>query len=98
MGRGTDIAIESSKVVLLNNDLHYVSKAFRLSQQTVRTIKQNLFWAFIYNILAIPLAAGVFYTSLGWLLSPMVGAATMALSDVFVIGNSIALKFKSITK
>lgn len=96
MGKGTDIAMESSDVVLLSNSLMKIPQAIELSKKTVLTIKQNLFWAFIYNILAIPIAAGVLWPFYGLLLSPMIGAATMAFSDIFVIGNSILLKYKKI--
>ncbi len=96
MGHGTDIAMESSDVILLNNSLLKISEAIQLSKQTVLTIKQNLFWAFFYNVMAIPIAAGVLWPFYGVLLSPMIGAATMAFSDVFVIGNSILLKYKKL--
>ncbi len=96
MGQGTDIALESSDVILLRESLHQISDSIGLSRQTVRTIKQNLFWAFFYNTAAIPIAAGVLYPAFGLLLSPMIGAATMAFSDIFVIGNSILLKFKQL--
>ena len=96
MGKGTDIAMESSDVILLTNSLTKIHDAIQLSKQTVKTIKQNLFWAFFYNTAAIPIAAGVLYPSFGILLSPMIGAFTMAFSDVFVIGNSIMLKFKKL--
>ncbi|TNE73876.1 cadmium-translocating P-type ATPase [bacterium] len=96
MGQGTDIALESSDVILQRESLSQISDAIGLSRQTVRTIKQNLFWAFFYNTAAIPVAAGVLYPGFGILLSPMIGAATMAFSDIFVIGNSILLKFKQL--
>lgn len=96
MGKGTDIAMESSDVILLTNSLLKIYDSIQLSHQTVKTIKQNLFWAFFYNTAAIPIAAGVLYPSFGLLLSPMIGAFTMAFSDVFVIGNSIMLKYKSL--
>ena len=91
IGSGTDIAIESSDVVLVQNDLHAVDKVFSLSKHTLRIIKQNLFWAFIYNILAIPIAAGLFYPFFGLSLSPMVAAAAMSFSSVFVVSNSLRL-------
>lgn len=92
IGAGTDIAIESADVVLMRNDLLDAVAAIQLSKATLRNIKQNLFWAFFYNSLGIPLAAGVFYTLLGWKLSPMIGAATMSLSSVFVVTNALRLK------
>jgi P-type Cu+ transporter len=91
MGRGTDIAIESADVILLRQDLRTLPRAIDLSRKTLRIIKQNLFWAFIYNILAIPLAAGAFYPVFGWSLSPMIAAAAMSFSSVFVALNSLRL-------
>lgn len=96
IGAGTDIAIESADVVLMKSDLLDVVTAIRLSRATLRNIKENLFWAFFYNTLGIPLAAGVFYLSFGWKLSPMFGAAAMSLSSVFVVTNALRLRlFKS---
>ncbi len=91
IGSGTDIAIESSDIVLVKTELHSVEKLFVLSKQTLRVIKQNLFWAFIYNILAIPIAAGLFYPIFGLTLSPMVAAAAMSFSSLFVVSNSLRL-------
>ncbi len=91
MGTGTDIAIESAGVTLLKGDLAGIARAYRLSRATMRNIRQNLFLAFIYNALAIPIAAGVLYPLIGLLLSPMIGAATMSLSSVSVIGNALRL-------
>ncbi len=91
IGSGTDIAIESSDVVLVQTNLHSVGKLFTLSKQTLRIIKQNLFWAFIYNILAIPVAAGLFYPVFGITLSPMLAAAAMSFSSLFVVSNSLRL-------
>lgn len=88
MGAGTDVAIESADVVLMQNSLHSVANAIQLSRATVRNIKQNLFGAFIYNTLAIPVAAGVLYPLLGVLLNPMIAGAAMALSSVTVVGNA----------
>ena len=88
MGGGTDVAIESADVVLMQNSLHSVANAIQLSRATVRNIKQNLFGAFIYNTLAIPVAAGVLYPLLGVLLNPMIAGAAMALSSVTVVGNA----------
>jgi len=93
IGAGTDIAIESADVVLMKSDLQDVVTAIQLSKATLRNIKQNLFWAFFYNIMGIPLAAGVFYLALGWKLSPMFGAAAMSLSSVFVVTNALRLRF-----
>lgn len=96
IGAGTDIAIESADIVLIKNDLLSVVTAIQLSKATIRNIKQNLFWAFFYNILGIPLASGLFYPLLGWKLNPMFGAAAMSLSSVFVVTNALRLKlFKS---
>ena len=93
IGAGTDIAIESADIVLIKNDLRSVVTAIKLSKATLRNIKQNLFWAFFYNILGIPLAAGLFYSILEWKLSPMFGAAAMSMSSVFVVTNALRLKF-----
>jgi Cu2+-exporting ATPase/Cu+-exporting ATPase len=92
MATGTDIAIESSDITLLHGDISKISQAFRLSKFTMRTIKQNLFWAFIYNSIGIPLAAGVLYPLLGIFLSPIFAGLAMAFSSVSVIGNSLLLK------
>ena len=95
IGSGTDIAIESADVVLMGNSLRAVSDAIRLSRATITNIKQNLFWAFFYNALGIPIAAGALYTAFGIGLSPMLGAAAMSLSSVFVVTNALRLgKFK----
>ena len=93
MGNGTDIAINSSDIVLVKNDLIDLAGAVILSRKTVRNIKQNLFWAFIYNSLSIPLAAGVLYPAFGILLSPMIGAAAMSFSSVSVLLSALRLKF-----
>ena len=93
IGAGTDIAIESADIVLIKNDLLDAVTAVQLSRATIKNIKQNLFWAFFYNILGIPLAAGVFYLSMGWKLSPMFAAAAMSVSSVFVVTNALRLKF-----
>ncbi|WP_243664073.1 HAD-IC family P-type ATPase, partial [Rhodothermus marinus] len=92
MGSGTDIAIEAGDVTLMRPDLWAVVDAFRLSARTLRTIKQNLFFAFIYNTLGIPIAAGVLYPFTGLLLNPMIAAAAMALSSVSVVTNSLRLR------
>lgn len=92
MGKGSDIAIEVADMTLVSGDLRQLIKALHLSQQTLRTIRQNLFWAFIYNVIGIPLAAGVLYPINGFLLNPMLAGAAMALSSVSVVGNSLRLK------
>lgn len=93
ISNGTDVAIESADIILMKNDLLDVVTAIRLSKKVIRNIKQNLFWAFFYNILGIPLAAGVYYTSLGIKLNPMFGAAAMSLSSIFVVTNALRLRF-----
>jgi len=92
IGAGTDIAIESADVVLMNNSLMDICKAVELSRATIRNIKQNLFWAFFYNCLGIPVAAGVLYPAFGLQLSPMIGAAAMSMSSVFVVTNALRLR------
>lgn len=92
IGAGTDVAVESADVVLMKNDLRDVVTAIRLSRAVIRNIRQNLFWAFFYNCLGIPLAAGVFYPLFGLQLSPMIGAAAMSLSSVFVVTNALRLR------
>jgi len=92
IGAGTDVAIESADIVLMKSDLMDVVTALNLSKAVIRNIRQNLFWAFFYNILGIPLAAGVFYSLLGWKLSPMFAAAAMSLSSVSVVTNALRLK------
>ncbi len=93
IGAGTDIAMESADVVLMKSDLMDVVTAIQLSKATIKNIKQNLFWAFFYNTLGIPLAAGVFYGLLNWKLNPMFGAAAMSMSSVCVVSNALRLKF-----
>ncbi|MBQ2828841.1 MAG: copper-translocating P-type ATPase [Clostridia bacterium] len=92
IGSGSDIAIESAEIVLMKGDLSDVAKAIRLSRLTIRNIRQNLFWAFCYNSLAIPVAAGVLFPAFGILLSPMIGAVAMSLSSLFVVTNALRLK------
>ncbi|MEO7991500.1 MAG: heavy metal translocating P-type ATPase [Chryseolinea sp.] len=92
MGKGSDIAMDVAKMTLITSDLQSVPKALNLSSKTVRGIKQNLFWAFVYNVIGIPLAAGVLYPINGFLLDPMIAGAAMALSSVSVVGNSLRLK------
>ncbi|MCL1835702.1 MAG: heavy metal translocating P-type ATPase [Oscillospiraceae bacterium] len=91
IGAGTDIAIESADVVLMNSELSGVADAIRLSKAVMRNVKQNLFWAFIYNTIGIPVAAGAFYALTGWLLSPMIAAAAMSMSSVSVVTNALRL-------
>jgi Cu+-exporting ATPase len=92
VGTGTDVAIESADVVLVGGDLMGVVNAIEMSRATIRNIKENLFWAFGYNIALVPVAAGALYPAFGILLSPMIGAGAMALSSVFVLGNALRLK------
>lgn len=92
IGAGTDAAIASADIVLMRNDLQDAVTAIQLSRATIRNIKQNLFWAFIYNLIGIPIAAGVFYPILGWELNPMFGAAAMSFSSIFVVGNALRLR------
>lgn len=94
MGKGSDIAIDTAGMSLISSDLQQIPKALALSRSTVRAIRQNLFWAFIYNLIGIPLAAGIMYPVNGFLLDPMIAGAAMALSSVSVIGNSLRLKWK----
>lgn len=96
MGTGTDVAIESAGITLLGGDISKLVKAIKLSKITMRGIKQNLFWAFIYNIVGIPLAAGVFYPIFGWLLNPVFAGFAMAMSSVSVVSNSLRIKAKKI--
>ena len=96
MGTGTDVAIESAGITLLGGDISKLVKAIKLSKITMRGIKQNLFWAFIYNIVGIPLAAGLFYPFFGWLLSPVFAGFAMAMSSVSVVGNSLRIKSKKL--
>ena len=93
IGAGTDVAIESADIVLMKSDLLDAAAAVELSHATMKNIRQNLFWAFFYNSLGIPLAAGVFYSALGWQLNPMFGAAAMSLSSVCVVSNALRLRF-----
>ena len=93
IGAGTDIAMESADVVLMTDSLTAVAAAVGLSKATVRNIRQNLFWAFFYNALCIPVAAGALYPWLGWQMSPMLGAAAMSMSSVFVVTNALRLRF-----
>jgi len=96
MGTGTDVAIESAGITLLGGDISKLVKAIKLSKMTMRGIKQNLFWAFIYNIVGIPLAAGLFYPIFGWLLNPVFAGFAMAMSSVSVVSNSLRIKAKKL--
>ncbi len=92
LGAGTDVALETADLVLVGNDLRAVPAAIELSRKTMRTIRQNLFWAFAYNVIGIPIAAGLLYPWTGWLLSPIIASAAMALSSVSVVSNSLRLR------
>jgi len=92
VGSGTDVALDAADIALLRNDLGGVASAILLSRATIRTMKQNLFWAFVYNVIGIPIAAGVLYPAFGILLSPIVASAAMALSSVSVVSNSLRLR------
>ncbi len=97
MGKGSDIAMETAMVTILSSDLTKIPETIRLSRATVKTIHQNLFWAFIYNLIGVPVAAGILYPVNGFLLNPMIGGAAMALSSISVVGNSLRLKRKKIS-
>jgi Cu+-exporting ATPase len=92
MGTGTDVAIESARLTLVKGDLHGVAKAIRASRSVMRNIRQNLFFAFIYNAAGIPIAAGLLYPITGTLLNPMIAGAAMSLSSVSVISNALRLR------
>ena len=94
MGKGSDIAMDVAKMTIISSDLNKIPEAIQLSRQTVATIRQNLFWAFIYNVIGIPVAAGILYPVNGFLLNPMIAGAAMALSSVSVVTNSLRLKWK----
>lgn len=96
MGNGSDIAIDVAQLTIINGDLNKVLQAIHLSRQTVKTIRINLFWAFIYNIIGIPIAAGILYTYNGFLLNPMIAGAAMAFSSISVVTNSILLNYRKI--
>ena len=93
MGNGSDIAMDVAKMTIVSSNLGSISAAIKLSKQTIRTIRQNLFWAFIYNLIGIPIAAGLLYPFTGFMLSPMIAGAAMAMSSVSVVSNSLRLKF-----
>jgi Cu2+-exporting ATPase len=92
MGHGSDIAIDVAQITISNSNLKTIPQVLRLSQKTIRTINQNLFWAFIYNVIGIPVAAGLLYPNFGFLLNPMIAGVAMALSSVSVVSNSLRLK------
>jgi Cu2+-exporting ATPase len=96
MGKGSDIAIDVAKMAVISSDLQLIPEAIKLSRLTVQTIRQNLFWAFIYNLIGIPIAAGLLYPFWGFLLNPMVAGAAMAFSSVSVVSNSLRLKSKTL--
>ncbi|EAP87141.1 MULTISPECIES: heavy metal translocating P-type ATPase [Flavobacteriaceae] len=96
MGKGSDIAMDVAKMTIISSDLTKIPQAVKLSKQTVATIKQNLFWAFIYNLIGIPIAAGILYPINGFLLNPMIAGAAMAMSSVSVVSNSLRLKWKKV--
>ena len=96
MGTGTDVAMESASVTLVKGDLRGIARARRLSRATMRNIKQNLFFAFVYNAAGVPIAAGLLYPFFGWLLSPMIAALAMSASSVSVITNALRLRRTSL--
>jgi len=97
IGNGSDIAIESADVILMKNDILDIPKAINLSRLTIKNIKQNLFWAFFYNTLGIPIAAGLLFAFGGFLLNPMFGSFAMSLSSIFVVTNALRIKNKKIS-
>lgn len=97
MGKGADIAMDVARMTLISSDLRLLPKAIRLSRHSVRLIRQNLFWAFVYNVVGIPLAAGILYPFTGFLLNPMIAGAAMAMSSVSVVANSLRLKWKKLS-
>jgi Cu2+-exporting ATPase len=96
MGHGSDVAMDVAKITLITSDLRKIPQAIRLSKLTVKGIRQNLFWAFIYNVIGIPIAAGLLYPINGFMLDPMIAGAAMAFSSVSVVGNSLLLRRKSL--
>ena len=96
MGKGSDIAMDVAKMTIISSDLNKIPMAIKLSRQTVKTIRQNLFWAFVYNLIGIPIAAGILYPINGFMLNPMIAGAAMAMSSVSVVTNSLRLKWKKL--
>ena len=96
IGNGSDIAIESASVILMRNDLGDVARSIHLSRLTIRNVKQNLFWAFCYNTICIPVAAGILYPALGILLTPMIAGAAMSMSSLCVVSNALRLRTKKL--
>ena len=96
MGKGSDIAMDVATITLITSDLNSIPKALKLSSNTVKGIRQNLFWAFIYNLIGIPIAAGILYPFTGFLLNPMIAGAAMAFSSVSVVLNSLRLKTQAL--
>ena len=96
MGKGSDIAMDVSSITIISSDLRKIPQAIKLSEYTLTTIRQNLFWAFIYNIIGIPIAAGILYPVNGFLLNPMIAGAAMAFSSVSVVRNSLTLRSKKL--
>ena len=94
MGKGSDIAMDVAKMTIISSDLNKIPAAIKISKDTVSAIRQNLFWALIYNVIGIPIAAGLLYPVNGFLLNPMIAGAAMALSSVSVVTNSLRLKLK----
>ena len=92
MGKGSDIAMDVAGITIVSSDLRQLAKAFNLSRHTVKTIHQNLFWAFVYNVIGIPIAAGILFPLWGFMLNPMIAAAAMAMSSVSVVSNSLRLR------
>ncbi|MBI2497931.1 MAG: cation-transporting ATPase PacS, partial [Opitutae bacterium] len=92
MGTGTDVAMHSAGIVLVKGDLAALVRAVHLSRATLRNIRQNLFWAFAYNVAGLPLAAGAFFPFFGWLLNPMFAGAAMSLSSITVVSNALRLR------
>ena len=98
IGSGTDIAIDSADIILVRDSLIDVVNAIKLSKKTLKNVKENLFWAFFYNAICIPLAAGLFYKSFGLELNPMIGSLAMSLSSLFVVTNALRLRFVKMQK